>query len=107
MSVRGWLDVLVYSSTSVTLIQPTNLDHCIDAIRQYIQCHMDLTPINLVWSKNKGGVLPEFRQVHTCRSYREAHEWVLRRNIANYQSGIGDKGVADDARHTLERLGWE
>lgn len=81
-------------------------DHCIDAIRQYIQCHMDMTPINLVWSENKGGILPDFRQTHTCKSYHEAHEWVLRRNIANYEYGIGDEGVADDARRTLEEMGW-
>ncbi|ETS83863.1 hypothetical protein PFICI_05739 [Pestalotiopsis fici W106-1] len=96
-----------YWPNGVDKRQQVHVDHCIDAIRQYIQCHMDLTPINLVWSKNRGGILPDFKQVHTCRSYREAHEWVLRRNIANYESGIGDKGVADDARQTLQRLGWE
>jgi thiamine kinase-like enzyme len=95
----------LHISTTNTLTA-TLKDHCIDAIRQYIQCHVDLTPINLVWSKTKGGILPDFNQAHTCRSHREAHEWVLRRNIANYENGMGDEGVAIDAYRTLERFGW-
>jgi hypothetical protein len=106
------------ASTSVrsrSLIEVTHLhpvsdmtftDHCIDALREYIQCHVDLTPIHLVWSKNKGGILPDFTQPHTCRNFRQAHEWILRRNIANFEHGIGDKGVAIDAQETLEKLGW-
>lgn len=87
--------------------QANKLDHCIDAIRQYIQCHVDLTPINLVWSENKGGVLPDFQQAHTCRSFTQAQKWVHRRNIANYEEGIGDEGVAYDARRTLHHFGWD
>ncbi|KAK0707792.1 hypothetical protein B0H67DRAFT_588614 [Lasiosphaeris hirsuta] len=95
-----------YWPDGVDETQQVHVDHCIDIMRQYIQCHMDLTPIPLVWSESKGGLLPDFKQTHTCRSYEEAHRWVLKRNIANYEHGMGDQGVADDARRTLERFGW-
>ncbi|TQV93215.1 hypothetical protein V2A60_010350 [Cordyceps javanica] len=94
-----------YYPQGLDKLHEIHIDHCIDAIRQFVQCHVDLTPINLVWSENKGGILPDFQQVHTCPSFQQAHEWVMRRNIANYENGIGDEDVADHARRTLKRLG--
>lgn len=104
--VRRGVHAKHYYPKGINQLEEVHLDHCIDVIRQYIQCHLDLTPINLVWSPTKRGVLPDFTQFHTCRSWEQAHKWVLHRNIANYEQGIGSEEVAIDARNTLRHFGW-
>ncbi|KAH8805165.1 hypothetical protein F5884DRAFT_859778 [Xylogone sp. PMI_703] len=65
-----------------------HLDHCVNHLRQIIQCHGDMTPLPIVWEEvagfpNGGRIIPEFDQVHTCRDFRALREW----------STIQDQGV--------------
>ncbi|KAK0616930.1 hypothetical protein B0T14DRAFT_524043, partial [Immersiella caudata] len=58
-----------------------HVDHCIDVLRQHIQCHVDLTPLPVKWSDLGERPYVEFNQTHTCRSYKEARKWGLERTI--------------------------
>lgn len=57
-----------------------HVEHCLDFLRQLVQCTSDLTPIPLVYSKGAGFVIPDFEQVHTCRSFDPIREWALKQN---------------------------
>lgn len=56
------------------------LDHCINHLRQIVQCHGDMTPLPIIWADikehpNGGRALPDFDQVHTCRDFTALREW--------------------------------
>ncbi|PMD61029.1 uncharacterized protein K444DRAFT_493442, partial [Hyaloscypha bicolor E] len=53
--------------------------HCLDYIRQDIQCHSDLTPLSYLWDEEAQGVLPVFNSTHTCRKFSDVHLWALQR----------------------------
>ena len=57
-----------------------HVEHCLDFLRQLVQCTSDLTPIPLVYSKGAGFPIPDFEQVHTCRSFEPILEWALKQN---------------------------
>jgi len=56
-----------------------HMDHCLDQLRQSIQCHGDLSPVPLYWWQGfpiAFGISHE----HTCRKWEPIREWVDRRN---------------------------
>lgn len=64
------------------LLKPAriHMDHCIDQLRQTIQCSGDLTPVALYFSE--GSDLGIGRSAtHTCRSFDKIHSWVSKRDF--------------------------
>lgn len=57
-----------------------HVEHCLDFLRQLVQCTSDLTPIPLVYSKGAGMAIPDFEQLHTCRSFEPILHWALKQN---------------------------
>jgi hypothetical protein len=57
-----------------------HLEHCLDFLRQLVQCSSDLTPIPLIYSKGAGFAIPDFEQVHTCRNFDPIHHWAVNQN---------------------------
>lgn len=57
-----------------------HIEHCLDFLRQLVQCTSDLTPIPLVYSVGAGIEVPDFEQVHTCRSFDTIHRWAMKQN---------------------------
>ncbi|KAH8894150.1 hypothetical protein GQ53DRAFT_821252 [Thozetella sp. PMI_491] len=53
----------------------THLDHCIDALRQTIQCHGDITPLPKYVDEETGHEFTDFHQYHTCRDFDMLREW--------------------------------
>ena len=51
------------------------LDHCIDTLRETLQCNMDLTPVPHIWSEAKGMYLAETQLIHTCRKFGDLVDW--------------------------------
>lgn len=54
-----------------------NSAHCVDYLRQYIQCNADLTP--MFWQElwpQRGPLLKPY-QTHTCRDFDRLHRWVM------------------------------
>ncbi|KAF5874021.1 putative tat pathway signal sequence protein [Botrytis fragariae] len=65
-----------------------HIDHCINHLRQVIQCHGDLTPAPLVpasrYASKKGWIMPDFDVVHTYRDFKAIREW----STEKHESGI-------------------
>ncbi|KAK5994225.1 hypothetical protein PT974_07668 [Cladobotryum mycophilum] len=57
----------------------THLDHCVDYLRQTIQCHSDLTPVPYWIEPETGSRTVNFGELHTCRDFGKLHEWVIPR----------------------------
>jgi hypothetical protein len=53
-------------------------DHCMDQIRQSIQCFGDFTPIPTKWYPVVGGFVVTDRK-HTCRNFSKLQTWAAKR----------------------------
>jgi hypothetical protein len=75
------------------------IDHCINHLRQVIQCYGDLTPTPLVpASRNasrKGWVTPDFDVEHTCRDFSAIREWATEK----HESGLRKAALASHKEH--------
>ena len=71
-----WMHVGEYhSKPDLVNFLMRNLDHCIETLRETVQCNMDLTPVPHIWSKEKGMYLADTQLVHTCRNFDRLAEW--------------------------------
>ncbi|KAH8888129.1 hypothetical protein GQ53DRAFT_265915 [Thozetella sp. PMI_491] len=52
-----------------------HVDHCIETLRETIQCQSDLTPVPHVWSEGKQMYLAVTSLDHTCRDYDAIMKW--------------------------------
>ncbi|KAL1860561.1 hypothetical protein VTK73DRAFT_7288 [Phialemonium thermophilum] len=52
-------------------------DHCINHIRQSLQCHADLTPME--WRLSGSKVILKTDTPHTCRNFDRIHAWAQSR----------------------------
>ncbi|EMF16825.1 uncharacterized protein SEPMUDRAFT_28993, partial [Sphaerulina musiva SO2202] len=69
----------LYRETYVVLVSPEetelHLEHCVDYLRQYIQCNADLTPM---WTGDMGGghLMVKPYTPHTCRDFDQITQWI-------------------------------
>ena len=63
------------------LMGSEHIDHCIDAIRQYLMCNADISPINWVWDKREGKSKAVAQVAHTCRNFDEIKHWARGRKL--------------------------
>ncbi|KAI0187049.1 hypothetical protein EV127DRAFT_437226 [Xylaria flabelliformis] len=68
---------------------PSRLDHvghCINHIRQSLQCHADLTPME--WKLHGNKLILKTDTAHTCRNFDKIHAWTAsyRTQFENIQS---------------------
>jgi hypothetical protein len=54
-------------------------DHCIDFIRQTIQCQADLTPMKWYWSDAVNQIVLKRESLHTCRKWDNIQQWAMER----------------------------
>ncbi|KIW07188.1 uncharacterized protein PV09_02054 [Verruconis gallopava] len=54
-----------------------HIDHCIEHLRQAIQCHADLTPMH--WARVDNAVLLKTDTEHTCRDFDSIWNWAKSR----------------------------
>jgi hypothetical protein len=64
-------------------IDTSELDHCLDYLRQAVQCAGNLTPLTYQYSESRGRRYPVFGAQHTCRDFGKIHEWAMQR-IGNH-----------------------
>ncbi|KAB5576188.1 hypothetical protein GE09DRAFT_1281885 [Coniochaeta sp. 2T2.1] len=50
-----------------------HIDHCINHIRQSLQCHADLTPME--WRLSGSNIIIKTDTHHTCRNFDKIHRW--------------------------------
>ena len=65
------------------IIENFKPDHCLNHIRQIIQCHMDLTPVTSIRFESVDTSVGNFDQVHTCRDLGNLREWMVERSSLN------------------------
>ncbi|THC87472.1 hypothetical protein EYZ11_013080 [Aspergillus tanneri] len=59
-----------------------HIAHCINHLRQAIQCHADLTPME--WTLVDRKIILNTATRHTCRNFNKIHEWARQRRT-NFQ----------------------
>ncbi|KAI0468033.1 hypothetical protein F4859DRAFT_492435 [Xylaria cf. heliscus] len=64
----------------------THVDHCIEILRETIQCQGDLTPVPHIWSPEKQMYIADTSLPHTCRDFEAMTKWQDER-IAAWNSG--------------------
>ena len=52
-------------------------DHCIDMIRQSLQCHADISLVPFQWKPTMQAPWPNFSTMHQCRNFEKIQEWGL------------------------------
>ncbi|KAM3073489.1 hypothetical protein ACMFMG_004613 [Clarireedia jacksonii] len=78
--VRKAIDFRYYHPTGqVPYFYRSHVDHCVDYLRQSIQCQSDLSPLTYARSEPKNHTIPVFGTPHTCRNFSKVHEWALQR----------------------------
>ncbi|KAI5370337.1 Putative mycotoxin biosynthesis protein UstYa [Septoria linicola] len=82
--------------------QQYHIDHCLDIVRQNVQCNGDLTLIPTRWwegmGKN-GRNFIESDQVHTCRNFAKIREWGYQRFNRTHRVGKQHPPPANLAKH--------
>ncbi|KAI9733124.1 MAG: hypothetical protein M1834_003671 [Cirrosporium novae-zelandiae] len=56
-------------------LQSLHIDHCMDQLRQAVQCAGDLTPVTIVPVYNGTLGLGETERTHTCRNFQSLLDW--------------------------------
>lgn len=62
-----------------------NLVHCLELLRQSIQCYGSTTLIPTRFMDGLGHLYIDSDQVHTCRSFPFLQDWVRRRKTVEYR----------------------
>ncbi|KAK0378842.1 hypothetical protein CLIM01_03813 [Colletotrichum limetticola] len=73
--VRMALDPDYYKEDESPRIHRMHVDHCLDYLRQTVQCHGDLTPMVFSWSDDAGRVVADWKEPHTCRNFNRVRSW--------------------------------
>ncbi|KAK8084275.1 hypothetical protein PG997_005546 [Apiospora hydei] len=79
-------------------------DHCIDALRQALMCHADVSPIS--WRLNvpvKKMLIPQLSTTHTCRNFSRVHEWAQQHRAGAWNYNV----TADMAEEIIRTSGFD
>ncbi|KAI0968526.1 hypothetical protein F4678DRAFT_201734 [Xylaria arbuscula] len=60
----------------------THVDHCVEILRETIQCQGDLTPVPHIWSPEKQMYIADTSLPHTCRDFEAMTKWQDERTAA-------------------------
>ncbi|KAI1264679.1 hypothetical protein F5Y18DRAFT_427816 [Xylariaceae sp. FL1019] len=73
-------------------------DHCVDALRQALMCHADISPV--AWRLNvpvRKMIIPRLSTTHTCRNFSKIHEWAKEHSAGDWNYNV----TADIAEEIL------
>ncbi|RDW72844.1 hypothetical protein BP6252_06751 [Coleophoma cylindrospora] len=59
-----------------------HLDHCIDALRQFVMCQGDLNVFAFRFPFNDGDPWPDYTTPHVCRNYDSIRQWAVDHTVA-------------------------
>lgn len=79
----------------------TILDHCLDAIRQYVMCAGSTTLIPTQFYEGAKRNYIDSDQMHTCRSFEYLREFAYSRAPGGTAYVPRDKSVIDTRKHEL------
>ncbi|GAW23809.1 hypothetical protein ANO14919_133860 [Xylariales sp. No.14919] len=69
-----WYPVIHEERDNIPLFTQ-HVDHCIETLRQSIQCSADLTPVPHNWAEGKQMYIANTMLEHTCRDYEAIMGW--------------------------------
>lgn len=61
-------------------------DHCIDALRQTIMCHGDVSVLPFHINPINQNLVPELATRHTCRNFEKIQDWARVRQADEYET---------------------
>jgi hypothetical protein len=73
-------------------------DHCLNHLRQVVQCHMDLIPVRTAYFEEMNTEVGDFDQVHMCRDIHKLRHWMDVKHSASTES---PQKIADGRVHRL------
>lgn len=71
-----------YNSPEIKkVIAPLHITHCLDMVRQTIQCGADITPMPARYGEHESGLLINYQSdtKHMCRDFEKVKEWASAR----------------------------
>ncbi len=71
-----------------SLWRPHIIDHCLNHIRQAIQCHGDMTPVTSIYMPSVNTMVGNFEQAHTCRDWSKVKAWLAERAAQDEIRGL-------------------
>ena len=65
-------------------VYPSHIDHCIDSLRQYIMCNVDISMITYGWDPKErhGTPVPDFNMQHQCVNYDRFSQWAKKHRFS-------------------------
>ncbi|KAK8049249.1 hypothetical protein PG994_010979 [Apiospora phragmitis] len=54
-----------------------HIDHCIDALRQFVMCQGDVNVFAFRFPFNDGDPWPDYTTPHVCRNYEGIRQWAV------------------------------
>jgi len=81
-----------------------HLEHCLDILRQSVQCYGSTTLIPGIWRESLSHNYIDSDQIHTCRSFTDLRDWTDRRAQGQDLAVERDLSVVDPRKH---RVGYE
>ena len=58
-----------------------HIDHCLNSIRESLQCSSDITPNTWIWNEEKQMAAPRLDNMHMCRNFDKIREWAQAREL--------------------------
>ncbi|TDZ21045.1 Cyclochlorotine biosynthesis protein O [Colletotrichum orbiculare MAFF 240422] len=78
-----------------------HLDHCVDILRQNLQCTSDLGVLTYAWVDGRDDPWPDFSTQHKCRNFEKVVDWGNKRTVPLYEKGPFTKTAGAPAVPTL------
>lgn len=98
---RHWGTFIIQEGRDKKSILIFSLDHCIDALRQTIMCHSDVSPVS--WHLNmpkRNVIIPQLSTTHTCRNFTKIQEWARENSAGDWNYMVDSKEAADEIART-------
>ena len=64
------------------------LVHCLDIIRQGVQCRVDVSPLTFRWGKRQAVPIANFSSPHSCANWDTFMDWSKDNAFDPYEPGL-------------------
>ncbi|KAF4587167.1 hypothetical protein GQ602_003860 [Ophiocordyceps camponoti-floridani] len=75
-------------SEEETFILKRHTEHCLDWLRQYVQCNADTTLIPIQWAVDSPGPVSTDKGKHQCAVWEPIYEWMAEHSFNPFEPGL-------------------
>ncbi|RDA88375.1 hypothetical protein CP532_5556, partial [Ophiocordyceps camponoti-leonardi (nom. inval.)] len=75
-------------SEEETFLLKRHTEHCIDWLRQYVQCNADTTLIPIQWAADSPGPVSTDKGKHQCVVWEPIYEWMAEHSFDPFEPGL-------------------